>query len=53
MTTQPADDDYPRQWWPKERREREEQRTEMEMVVSAMSDEEFSAFIRRTRGSDN
>jgi len=45
-----AEDDYPRQWWPRERREREEKRTEMELAAGAMSDAEFAEFVKRARG---
>jgi hypothetical protein len=59
MTQQPdqPDDDssYPPAWKPAYIREREERLnpTEMESTVSAMTDTEFDAFVKRTRGRHN
>ena len=52
MSTPEPDDSYPSQWRPSYIKERDEQRTEMELTVSAMSDAEFEAFTKRARGGN-
>lgn len=46
MTEQPDDDSYPASWTPRHIRERDAERTEFELHVSALSDEE----LKRIRG---
>jgi hypothetical protein len=48
MTEQPDDDSYPSSWKPQHVRERDAQRAEFELHVSALSDEELER-IRRDR----
>ena len=45
-TSEPIDDSYPEAWKPQYVKEREQQRTEFELHVSALSDEE----LQRIRG---
>jgi hypothetical protein len=51
MTTEPAADDYPSQWQPRERRERDEAAgvnpLEMELALAAMDPGERAAMLQR------
>ena len=57
MTTQPVDDRYPEQWRPRGAPPFEDPEPEtkleplaMELHIASLSDEEFSALTKRTRG---